>query len=319
MSGIAVVAEHRSGALREITLELVAAARELKDAIGGAVTLVVPGADPHLLVEGAPLAGVDEIVALRVGQDAFSSDLWREALAALLAERRPDVTLAGFTVDGMGWAPAVAARLGLGFASDVVAWAQEDGELVARRDFYGGKVQGVLDFPAGVPVLLMLRPTVWKPREATGSPPVSGVEAAVPPGADRTRQLELRAPPVADVDIGAADFILAIGRGIGERENIARFEELAGRLGATLASSRPLVDAGWMEATRQVGQSGTTVRPKLYLALGISGAIQHVAGMSGSGTIVAVNSDSDAPIFDVAHYGAVADLFDIADELEKLL
>jgi electron transfer flavoprotein alpha subunit len=120
------------------------------------------------------------------------------------------------------------------------------------------------------------------------------------------------------VDITTADFLLSIGRGVGDKENLPQFEDLAGKMGAILSVSRPLVDQGWMPNSRQVGQSGKTVKPKIYLALGISGAVQHLAGMKTSGTIIAVNTDPEAAIFNVAHYGAVADLFEVAEELEKL-
>src|SRR5262249_6127077 len=134
----------------------------------------------------------------------------------------------------------------------------------------------------------------------------------------RAHHLRFVEVPQADVDITSADFLLSIGRGIGDKENIGRFVRLAERMGATLSVSRPIVDAGWMPSARQVGQSGKTVKPKVYLALGISGAVQHLAGMKGSGTIIAVNTDPEAAIFGVAHYGAVADLFKVVDELEKL-
>jgi len=166
-------------------------------------------------------------------------------------------------------------------------------------------------------VLLLLRPTVWPPAAAGGSPTVS--EHALEAVQSRARHRELREAARGDVDITTADFLLSIGRGIGEQENIAMFEELAEKIGATLAVSRPIVDAGWMPNARQVGQSGKTVKPKVYLAFGISGAVQHLAGMKTSETIIAVNTDPEAAIFDVAHYGAVADLFDVAEELTKLV
>ena len=144
-------------------------------------------------------------------------------------------------------------------------------------------------------------------------------EHALGPVESRARHRELREAAKSDVDITTADFLLSIGRGIGEQENIAMFEELAQKIGATLAVSRPIVDAGWMPNARQVGQSGKTVKPKVYLAFGISGAVQHLAGMKTSETIIAVNTDPEAAIFDVAHYGAVADLFDVAEELAKLV
>jgi electron transfer flavoprotein alpha subunit len=129
--------------------------------------------------------------------------------------------------------------------------------------------------------------------------------------------VEYHEADAGDVDITKADFLLSIGRGVEEADNIPRFTELAERMGATLSVSRPLVDAGWMPSARQVGQSGKTVKPKVYLALGISGAVQHLAGMSGADTIIAVNTDPEAPIFSVADYGAVADLFEVAEELEQ--
>ena len=135
----------------------------------------------------------------------------------------------------------------------------------------------------------------------------------------RSEHVEFREVPAGDVDITKADFLLSIGRGVEGKDNIERFEELAARLGATLSVSRPIVDAGWMPASRQVGQSGKTVKPRIYLALGISGAVQHLAGMRTAETIIAVNTDPEAPIFGVAHYGAVADMFELADALDAAL
>src|SRR5438874_7073174 len=217
----------------------------------------------------------------------------------------------------MGYAGAVAAKLGLGFASDVFAVSRDGDALVATRAFYGSKTHGELEFAAGKQVLLLLRPTAWPPAEGRGSASVT--ELTLEPVASRARHIEFREAAKGDVDITTADFLLSIGRGIGEQENIAMFEELAAKLGATLAVSRPIVDAGWMPNARQVGQSGKTVKPKVYLAFGISGAVQHLAGMKTSETIIAVNTDPEAAIFDVAHYGAVADLFDVAEELAKLV
>jgi electron transfer flavoprotein alpha subunit len=137
--------------------------------------------------------------------------------------------------------------------------------------------------------------------------------------AARSEHLGYREVEAGDVDITKADFLLSIGRGVEEQDNIERFEELADKLGATLSVSRPLVDAGWMPGARQVGQSGKTVKPRVYLALGISGAVQHLAGMRTAETIIAVNTDPEAPIFSVAHYGAVVDMFELADELEQAL
>ena len=312
MSGVLVVAEHLQGRLRDVTRELVTAAVEL----GGPVTVAVIARDPGPLAEAANLAGVDEIVTVRVDSDEFEADSSQSALEALVAERRPDVTLLGFTVNSMGFGPAVAAKLGTGFASDVFGFTRDGDAIVATRAFYGSKVQAELEFPSGSTLILLLRPTVWQPAEGPGQATVT--ELAVPSRPSRARHLEFVEAPASDVDITTSDFLLSIGRGIGERENIERFAELAEKMGATLSVSRPIVDAGWMPSARQVGQSGKTVKPKVYLAFGISGAVQHLAGMKTSGTIIAVNSDPEAAIFDVAHYGAVFDLFSVADELDKL-
>jgi electron transfer flavoprotein alpha subunit len=217
----------------------------------------------------------------------------------------------------MGYGPAVAVKLGLGFASDVHGVALEGEAVIATRSFYGSKVSAELEFPGADGVLLLLRPTTWPPAEGQGSGQVTSFEITAP--ASRARHLRIvEATASADVDITQADFLLSIGRGIGDKENVEMFKELAEKMGATLSVSRPLVDAGWMPASRQVGQSGKTVKPTVYLAFGISGAVQHLAGMKTSGTIIAVNTDPEAAIFNVAQYGAKADLFDVAEELEKL-
>ena len=307
-----VVAEHVRGELRPVTLELVAAAREL----GGPVEVAVIAADPSALTDAVNVEGVDEIHAVRIEQEAYESDVYGQAVEALLDERGPTAILMGFTVDSMGYAPALAAKLGLGFASDVFALRDDGGELVAERSYYGAKVNAEVDFPGHDRVVLLVRPTAWQPAGGAGSATVT--EVAVPAAASRARHRDWVEVQAGDVDITSADFLLSVGRGVGEKENLEQFEELAGRMGATLSVSRPLVDAGWMPNSRQVGQSGKTVKPKVYLALGISGAVQHLAGMKTSGTIIAVNTDPEAAIFNVAHYGAVADLFEVADELDKL-
>jgi electron transfer flavoprotein alpha subunit len=309
---VLVVAEHVRGAVRPVTLELVSAAREL----GGPVAVAVIAADPSALTDAVNVEGVDEILAVRVEQEAFENDVYQQAVEALIEERSPRAVLAGFTVDAMGYAPALAAKLGLGFASDVLALRGEGGEIVAERSYYGAKVNAEVEFPGHDRVVLLIRPTSWQPAGGSGSATVT--EVAVPAATSRARHRDWVEVQASDVDITTADFLLSVGRGVGEKENLEQFEELAGRMGATLSVSRPLVDAGWMPNSRQVGQSGKTVKPKVYLALGISGAVQHLAGMKTSDTIIAVNSDPEAAIFNVAHYGAVADLFEVADELDKL-
>lgn len=309
---VLVIAEHIRGDVRDITRELVTAAQDLE----GPVAVVVIAKDPSALADAVNVAGVDEIVNVAIEQAEYENDVYAGVVEALVEERQPDVTLTGFTVNSMGFAPAVAARLGLGFASDVLSFRQDGDGLVAERSFYGAKVNAEVEFPGKAQVVLMLRATSWAPAQGSGNATVSDFQA--PQIASRARHLEFVDVEQGDVDITTADFLLSVGRGIGEKENLPQFEELAEKMGAVLSVSRPIVDSGWVPNVRQVGQSGKTVKPKVYLALGISGAVQHLAGMKTSGTIIAVNTDAEAPIFSVAHFGAVVDLFDVAEELEKL-
>ena len=309
---ILVVAEHVRGELRPVTLELISAAREL----GGPVAVAVLARDPSGFTDAVNVDGVDEILAVPIDQEEFENDVYQQVVERLIEERSPRAILLGFTVNAMAYGPALAAKLGLGFTSDVFAVRDEAGALVAERSYYGAKVNGEVEFPGHDQVVLLLRATAWPPAEGSGAATVT--EVAVPADGSRARHQGWVEVQAADVDITTADFLLSVGRGIGEKENLEQFEDLAQTMGATLSVSRPIVDAGWMPSARQVGQSGKTVKPKVYLALGISGAVQHLAGMKTSGTIIAVNTDPEAAIFNVAHYGAVADLFEVAEELEKL-
>jgi electron transfer flavoprotein alpha subunit len=310
MSGILVVAESRRGELREVSLELIGAALGLKEQAGGPLAVAAIGGDDAAAL-GAD--GVDEVLTVASPTEHFEAHVHAAALEALIEEVKPQVVILGHTIDALGFGPAVAAKLGLGFASDVTALGW-DGGPVATRGGYGGKVQVELDFPDKETVLLMLRAGAFEPVSATGGASARAVEAAAEP---RSEHLGFREVEAGDVDITKAEFLLSIGRGIEDKDALPQFEELAEKMGATLSVSRPLVDAGWVTNARQVGQSGKTVKPKVYLALGISGAVQHLAGMQNADTIIAVNTDPEAPIFRVAHYGAVADLFDVADELAE--
>lgn len=307
---VIVVAEHVRGQLREVTHELVTAAHEL----GDSVVLAVIAKDPSAFDLGS--VDADEIVHVTVDSEEFESDVYRSALEALLVDRRPRVTLLGFTVNSMGYAPAVAAKLGLGFASDVHRLARDGNQIIATRSFYGSKVDADIGFPGDDQIVLLLRPTVWLPSEKRRNPLVTTYPA--PSVISRARHRAFIEQPPSDIDITRADLLLSIGRGIGDAESIDDVAALAEKMGAVLSASGPLVSAGWMPAARKVGQSGKSVSPKVYIALGISGAIQHLAGMKSSGTIIAINTDPEAAIFSVADYGAVANLFDVVAELDKL-
>jgi electron transfer flavoprotein alpha subunit len=318
MAGILVLAEARRGELREVSFELIGAALELKRHAGDRV--VVALLDAGAAAHAACLAGegVDEVLTVTSPVAQFEAHVAARALEALIEQERPELVIAAHSIDALGFVPAVAATQGLGFASDVTALGW-DGGPVATRGAYGDKLVAEYDFPGKRCTVLLLRAGTFAPVAAgSGSAPTRTVELELSDVA-RTEHLGYQEVEEGDVDITKADFLLSIGRGVEEQDNIARFEALAERLGATLSVSRPLVDAGWMPGARQVGQSGKTVKPRVYLALGISGAVQHLAGMRTAETIIAVNTDPEAPIFSVAHYGAVVDMFELADELEQAL
>jgi electron transfer flavoprotein alpha subunit len=343
MSGVLVCAETRGAdrseiGQRPVSFELIAAGRSLSDQGAGpfVVALIGGASDVAMYVEQLKRAGVDEVVVVPTPLGHFEAHVAQVALEALIEQRRPAVVLAGHTVDSLSFAPALAARGGHGFASDVLAASWQEDGVHAERGAFGERLIAELDFPGKATVVLLLRAGGFasadagagesttavagleRRHDATRDLRVTRVELDLT-GAARSERVELREAPAGDVDIAKADFLLAIGRGVGSAEKMAQIERLAERIGATLAVSGPLVEAGWGPRTRKVGQSGKTVAPRVYLALGISGASQHVGGMSRSRTIVAVNSDPGARIFDVAHHGAVADLFEVADALERRL
>jgi len=318
MSGVLVVAEARRGELRDITLELIGAGGVIAEAAGGRLAVAVIASDAGLHADRVRCEGVDEVLAVTSPGEHFEAHFVAHALETLIEQEQPSVVLTGFTIDSMGFAPAVAARLGLGFASDVQRLAWDDGP-VATRSAYGGKLEVELDFPGHDCTLLMLRAGEFSPAPAgAGSAAVRAVNVAPGPDEAPTKHIEFRTiENDGSVDISESDFLLSIGRGVENEDDVPQFAALAERMGATLSGSRPLVDAGWIAGARQVGQSGRTVRPKVYLALGISGAVQHLAGIRGADTIIAVNTDPEAPIFGVADYGVVADLFEVAEQLEQ--
>ncbi len=317
MSGVLILAEQRRGELRPVSLELIGAAQAVRRS-GDPVAVAILASSPTQFVEPLKLAGVDEILAIKVESAEFDPDTFEVVAAALIAEREPDVVLVAHSIDSFGYAPALAARLGLGFASDVFKVERFEGELIATRGGYGQKVNVEVDFPGHNTVLLALRANVFKPPELAGSPRITEIAPPPPLSSRSVGRGFIELAGGDDVDMTQAEFILTIGRGIGEESNVAQFKELADALGATLGCSRPIADAGWLPKSRQVGQSGKTASAcKLYIAMGVSGAIQHLAGMKHVATIVAVNSDAGASIFGIAKYGIVGDIFEIAEELRR--
>jgi electron transfer flavoprotein alpha subunit len=318
MPGVLVIAEARQGELRDATFELIGAALALKETMGATVSVAIVDAGPGSYTDALGADGVDEVLTVVAPVAQLEAHVAGRALQELIEAERPALVLAAHSIDALGYAPAVATALHLGFATDVVGVSWEGGP-VATRGAHGGKLVDELDFPGWESTLLLLRARAFSPTGAgAGSAPVRDVAIDLS-GVARTEHLGYLEVTAGDVDITKSAFLLFVGRGVEDKDNVARFEKLAGRFGATLSVSRPLVDAGWMPSDRQVGQSGKTVKPRVYLALGISGAVQHLAGMRAADTIIAVNTDPEAPIFGVAHYGAVIDMFELADELDREL
>jgi electron transfer flavoprotein alpha subunit len=319
MAGILVIAEARRGELREVSFELIGAALQIKDEAGGPVAVAIIDSEAEKHAPALASDGVDEVLTVTSPPPGYEAHVAQRALEALITQKHPELVIAAHSIDALGFAPAVAAVGGYGFASDVMALRWDAGP-VATRGAYGDKLVSEYDFPGKETTVLLLRVGIFAPAApGSGGVPTRAVTVDDLPGAALAEHVDYREVQEGDVDITKAEFLLSIGRGVDDRDNIERFEELAEKLGATLSVSRPLVDAGWMPSSRQVGQSGKTVKPRVYLAMGISGAVQHLAGMRGADTIIAVNTDPEAPIFTVAHYGAVKDMFELADALEQSL
>ncbi|WP_435180663.1 electron transfer flavoprotein subunit alpha/FixB family protein [Halorussus sp. AFM4] len=311
MSGVLAVAEHRRGELRDVSFELITAGRQLADQTGGDLHLAVVGGDTESFADSLNREGVDVIHTVPEGEE-FNHDVYAQAVEALHAEVDPQVLLMPNSVNGLDYAPAVANSLDLPLATDAVDFEYGDG-LTVTREMYGSKVETTVDV-GGDRQAVTIRSAEWPAAEGVGDAEISEFEADVDTDTG-SRVTGFEEVGGGDVDISEADFIVSIGRGIEEEDNLPLIEDLVEATGATLASSRPIVDNGWLPKNRQVGQSGKVVTPTVYLAIGISGAVQHVAGMKGSDTIIAINTDPNAPIFDIADYGIVGDLFEVVPEL----
>ena len=310
MTDVLVAAEHRRGALRDVTYEAIAAGRELADARGGDLHVAVVGGDVDGFAEDLNREGVDAVHAVEDGEE-FDHNAYRAAASTLADRVDAGAVVLPNSVNGLDYAPALAEDLGVPIVTDAVGIAYDDG-LTVTREMYGSKVETTVDV-AGDRFVLTVRGGEWPPAEGVGDATVEAADVDIPESGARVTGFEEVGG--GDVDIADADVLVSVGRGIEEEENIELIEDLADALGATLSASRPIVDNGWLPKNRQVGQSGKVVTPDVYIAVGISGAVQHVAGMKGSDTIVAINTDPNAPIFDIADYGIVGDLFDVVPEL----
>lgn len=315
---IYVVVEHVQGQLTEPTFEMLGAARELAEALGGETVAVLLGHEADSLADG--LGTADRVVYVDdPALAAFNPEAYRRVLAALVEERAPAVTLIANTSMGMDLAAGLSVDVDLPLVAYCTGLAVEDGHVVATSRLYGGKAmaESVIDGERCIASVLAGAFPAEAGR-AEGTPELEVVPAPDLSGL-RTRFAQLIEPPAGDVDITQQDVLVSVGRGIGNADDIELAEELAELLSGAVSCSRPVVDNGWLPKTRQVGKSGATVKPRLYLALGISGAPEHVEGMKDAGLIVAINTDETAPIFDLATYGVVADLFDVVPALIEAL
>jgi len=316
MKTFLLIAEHRRGELRPISLEVIAAAQELRQDDDKVVVAVI-GEQAEIYVTDLSVAGVDEIISVKTASVEFDPDIFEAAVTSLMEKLDPEVVLLPHTVDSLGYAATLARKGNYGFATDVFGLQYDGDDLVATRAGYDQKVNVELDFPGKQCVMLTIRPSVFKATEESASPTVS-VEDMTRIESRSTNLDFVEAGGADDIDITTVDFIMSIGRGIAEESNVEQFREMAEMADATLCCSRPIADSGWLPKSRQVGQSGKVVGScKLYVAMGISGSIQHMAGMKHVPTIVAVNSDPGASIFTIAKYGIVGDIFEIEEELRS--
>lgn len=319
---ILVVAEAREGVLNRATWEVIAAAQAL--AGGAPVVVCLPGASVGAAAE--ELAGAEVAEVLAVEHDAladYTPDAMAQALVAVIGRVQPAVVLFPHTYQTRDVAPLVAARLRRSLITDVTAIKGCGTEATFVRPMFQGKLVAEVRPVGETPHLISIQLGAYRADSAVrgSGAAVTRVEPALNAAAVRQRP----EPPFREakqaVDLGQAERIVAVGRGLKSQDNLPLAEKLAAAMGAEVAASRPICDSGWLPMDRQIGSSGQTVAPKLYVALGISGAIQHLVGMKGSRTIVAINKDADAPIFEVADYGVVGDLFEIVPalttELEK--
>lgn len=320
-SGIWIFAEQRNGVVSTVVYELIGAGRRLADITGEKVTAVLLGYDMEPAARDLIHFGADEVIYVddqRLRQ--FNDGPFAAVFTDLIKKRRPSIVLAGATFMGRSFIPMVASQVETGLTADctMLEIDPETGDLLQTRPAFGGNILATIVCPSHRPQMATVRHKVMPPaeRDETRKGEVhilrelDGVDLS-----GRTEVLEVVEEVMDTVNLAEADVIVAGGRGVGGPEGFKVLEELAILLGGALGASRSVVDAGWIPYSHQVGQTGKTVKPKLYIACGISGAVQHLAGMQTSDVIVAINKDPDAPIFEVATYGLVGDLFQVVPEI----
>jgi electron transfer flavoprotein alpha subunit len=317
MNEILVVAEHRKQTLADATLQTISKGRQLADQAGVELVALVIGQNLGDYT-GMLMKWADRVLAVR-SQDLENSlaEPYQRMLSFLGRERKPRMVLMGHTSFGMDLAPSLAVELNAPLATDCIDITMEGDAIFATRSVYNGKVRATYSLASRDTVVITTRVGEFAVEEGNRQ---GQIEELIFPSSAELKYKEFEGylePMAGGVDITKASVLVSIGRGIREKENIEMAEKLAGLLGGVVACSRPVVDCGWLPSERQVGLSGKTVSPKLYLALGISGAFQHAVGVKGSKLTVAINKDAGAPIFSIADYGIVDDMFRVVPELIK--
>ncbi len=319
MPEIFVLAEHRQGSMRDITFEMLTKAREIAVKTSAETTAILLGSNVRELTKSLSDYANNVVLVENARLQNFNSEAYKQTLSALIKERKPFLVMMGHTSYGIDLAPRLAVALKLPLATDLVDLEFENGALMTTRQMYGGKVNVKAKARNAETYIATIRQAAFAAQKP--SPPANGQVKEFPSPLTQDiaekRFLQYVLPPPGGVDITAAEKLVGIGRGIKDVANIPIVEELAKSMGAVLSCSRPIVDKGWLPTDRQVGTSGKTVKPKLYMAMGISGAFQHILGMKSSDLIIAVNKDPKAPIFSFSDYGVVEDLFKVAPSLKN--
>ena len=323
---ILVITEQRDAKWNKVSFETLAAAQQIAQQTKGSLSGAVIGKGVAALADELAAYQLDEV--LLIEHDllaAYTPDGFSLALRQVVEAAKPDLVLFPHTYQVRDFAPKLAASLQKGMIGDCIAYRYENGKLIFVRQMFQGRTAADVVFTGEAPWIASFQASAFRAdlaaKHANGKAPVKVVSVDLKPEHIRTKPLELFREAKQAVDLTQAPILVSVGRGIKAPENIQMAEKLAKLMGGEISASRPICDEGWLPMERQIGSSGQTVAPKLYLALGISGAIQHVVGMKGSRTIAAINKDPNAPIFEVADYGIVGDLFEVVpamiEELEK--
>jgi electron transfer flavoprotein alpha subunit len=321
---ILVITEQRQGKWNNTSFETLVAAQQIAADSSSTISAVVLGKGAANFAEDLAAKNIAEVLLVEHDLlEAYTPDGYCLALSQLIQSAKPDLVLFPHTYQVRDFAPKLAAALGKGMIADCVSFHKEADKIVFVRQMFQGKTVADVTFQGAAPWFASFQSGAFRADLLTAHPagksPINKISVELKPEQIRTTPLDLFKEAKSAVDLTQAPIIVSIGRGIKAPENIPQAEALAKAIGGEIAASRPICDEGWLPMERQIGSSGQTVAPKLYLALGISGAIQHVVGMKGARTIVAINKDQNAPIFEIADYGIVGDIFEIMPALTAAL